>query len=307
MSDRLALETEGLCAAFGRRRVLHDLALHVEEGRIYGFLGRNGAGKSTTIRLILRLLRPAAGRIRIFGRDLEESHRSCLRQIGAMVEAPGLYDHLTGYDNLRVAQILRDLPESSIGEALELTGLARDARRPVRQYSLGMKQRLGLAWALLGRPRLLILDEPINGLDPAGVREVRELVRRLRDERGVTIFLSSHILSEVQQLADRIGVIHEGRLLTEEDCGQEGAERLRVRIRCPREEQVAQVLARLDWVRGVSIAGPAQIQADLARPRAAELNALLNKVGLPVEEFAWTQPTLEDYFLSLTGGGNGDA
>ena len=302
MSNVMAIETAGLCASFGRRRVLHDLALHVEEGRIYGFLGRNGAGKSTTIRLILRLLQPAAGRIRIFGRDLGDDRRSSLRQIGAMVEAPGLYDHLTGYENLRVAQILRDLPARAIGEALELAGLSADARRPVGQYSLGMKQRLGLAWALLGRPRLLVLDEPINGLDPAGVREVRELLRYLRDERGVTIFLSSHILSEVEQLADRIGVVHEGRLLVEEDCGADREDRLRVRIRCAQEARVAQVLARLDWVGGVAAAGPGQVLAELAQSRAAELNALLVKAGLPVSEFCWAQPTLEDYFLSLTGG-----
>ncbi len=302
MSNTMALETEGLCAAFGRHRVLHDLALHVEEGRIYGFLGRNGAGKSTTIRLFLKLLRPSAGRIRIFGRDLGNDYRSCLRQIGAMVEAPGLYDHLSGYDNLRVAQILRGLPEGSIREALDLTGLAPDAQRPVGQYSLGMKQRLGLAWALLGRPRLLILDEPINGLDPAGVREVRELLHSLRDERGVTVFLSSHILSEVEQLADRIGIIHEGRLLAEEDCGAEGNDSLRVRIRCARGAQVTQVLARLDWVAGVTAVGSDQVQADVAKSRAAELNTLLIKAGLPIGEFSWAQSTLEDYFLSLTGG-----
>ncbi len=302
MPRKLAIATEGLCAEFGSRRVLHDVALHVEEGGIYGFLGRNGAGKSTTIRLILRLLKPAAGRIEVFGRELLADSKVCLRQIGAMVEAPGFYDHLSGRENLRIAQILRGLPPAAIDDALRLTGLAADAGRPAGQYSLGMKQRLSLAWALLGEPRLLILDEPINGLDPAGVREVRDLLRFLRDERGVTVFLSSHILSEVQQLADRIGIIHEGRLLAEEE-GVQGAEaRINVRIRTPREAQAAAMLKELPWVKGVLVTGPAQLQAMVDSERAGELNALLHKAGFQIDEFGWLQPTLEDYFLELTGG-----
>lgn len=304
MSNQMAIETSGLCASFGSRRVLHDVSLHVEEGEIYGFLGRNGAGKSTTIRMILRLLKPAAGTIRVFDRELHSDYRQCLKQIGSMVEGPGFYDHLSARENLRLAQIQRGLPRDVIEEALDLTGLASDAGRPVKQYSMGMKQRLALAWALLGQPRLLILDEPINGLDPAGVREIRELLRRLREERGVTIFLSSHILSEVEQLADRIGIIHEGRLLAEQACAQDLADDLSIKIRCEQEHQVAQVLDRLAWVGGVAVIGPAQVQAKISKARAGELNSLLHKAGFSISEFSWLQPTLEDYFLTLTGGDN---
>ncbi len=211
------LETDGLCAAYGRQRVVHDLSLHVEEGQIYGFLGLNGAGKSTTIRLILRLRQPAGGTVRLFGQDLKTSYKQVLPQIGSLVDAPGFYDHLSAAENLRIAAIIRRLPAPAIGEALVITGLATTGKKPVKHFSMGMRQRLGLAWALLGHPRLLVLDEPINGLDPAGVREVRELLRHLSRDKGVTIFLSSHILSEVQQLADRIGVIHEGRLVAERE------------------------------------------------------------------------------------------
>lgn len=213
------LETGRLCAAYGRQRVLHDVSLHVEEGQIYGFLGLNGAGKSTTIRLILNLLRPTSGTVHLFGRDLRTCWREVLPRVGSLVEESGFYGHLSGAENLRIGAVARRLPESAVTEALQLTGLSTASRKPVGHFSLGMKQRLGLAWALLGNPRLLVLDEPINGLDPAGVREVRELLHRLSRERGVTIFLSSHILSEVQQLADRIGVIHEGRLVTEREVG----------------------------------------------------------------------------------------
>lgn len=298
----LAIETEGLCASFGPRPVLRRIGLHVEAGKIYGFLGRNGAGKSTTIRMILGLLRPDAGRIRIFGREIAGDRRACLSRIGAMVEAPGFYDHLSGYENLRIAQIIRGLPKGAIAEALGMAGLAADGGRPVGQYSMGMKQRLGLAWALLGRPPLLILDEPINGMDPAGVREVRDLLRALRDEHGTTVFLSSHILSEVQQLADRIGVIHEGRLLVEQDTGRDSTESLVVRIRTSQEERVAQAMKELDWAGPVSVIGPAQVQVRIESARAGELNALLNRAGFPIAEFRWVQPALEDYFLALTGG-----
>lgn len=212
------LQIQKLCMSYGSQQVLHDLSLNVEQGCIYGFLGRNGAGKSTAIRNILGLLKPQSGHIRLFGADTAgRGGRMQLRNVGSLVETPGFYDHLSGYDNLAIACLVRDLPERSIAEALHLTNMSQAGSKPVGRYSLGMRQRLGISWALLGNPQLLILDEPINGLDPAGVREVRALLRRLRDDRGVTIFLSSHILSEIQQVTDRIGIINNGHLVAEHD------------------------------------------------------------------------------------------
>lgn len=221
------LQVEKLCMSYGSQRVLHDLSLKVERGCIYGFLGRNGAGKSTAIRNILGLLKPQSGHIRLFGMDTAtRGGRMQLRSVGSLVETPGFYDHLSGYDNLAIACMARNLPARCITESLHLTNMSQARSKPVGRYSMGMRQRLGISWALLGNPQLLILDEPINGLDPAGVHEVRALLRHLRDERGVTVFLSSHILSEIQQVTDRIGIIHNGRLVAEHDTAGHPAQEL---------------------------------------------------------------------------------
>lgn len=295
------LETDHLCAAYGRREVLHDLSLQVEEGQIYGFLGLNGAGKSTTIRLILNLLQPTHGAVRLFGQNLKGHRRQVLPWVGSLVEAPGFYDHLSGAENLRIAAIMRGLPKSAVPEALALTGLGAGDAKPVGHFSMGMKQRLGLAWALLGTPRLLILDEPINGLDPAGVREMRELLRHLSRERGTTIFLSSHILSEVQQLADRFGVIHQGRLATEWDAREDDQAEVTVRIRCDQPSRAAELAARLGWVNRVTQDRGDCLQLTLERQRCSELNALFHQAGMAVAEFTWLRTDLEDSFLKITG------
>src|SRR5213082_443552 len=192
--DSLAIETRGLTRTFESRIAVDRLDLRVTQGTIYGFLGPNGAGKTTTIRLLLGLLPPDSGEILLNGELLTEGRRDLLRSIGALVESPSLYPHLTGRENLEVTRRLLDLPKSRVGDALALAGLTADADRLVRNFSLGMRQRLGLALAWLGKPQLLILDEPANGLDPAGIRELRDQVRRLVREHNVTVFLSSHVL-----------------------------------------------------------------------------------------------------------------
>jgi ABC-type multidrug transport system ATPase subunit len=213
MSSSLAIETHQLTRTFGSRVAVDRLELGVPRGTIYGFLGPNGAGKTTTIRMLLGLLRPSHGRILINGEVFTRERRDLLRGIGAMVESPSLYPHLTGEENLEVTRRLLDLPGGRVREVLELFGLAKDARRPVRTYSTGMRQLLGLALAWIGRPALLLLDEPTSSLDPAATRKLRALVRRLTVEEGVSAFLSSHVLGEVEQMADWVGIIHEGRLL----------------------------------------------------------------------------------------------
>jgi lantibiotic transport system ATP-binding protein len=207
-----AIETSGLTRSFGARVAVDGIALQVPQGSIYGFLGPNGAGKTTTIRLLLGLLRPSSGHILIHGERLTRDARRVLREIGALVEGPSLYPHLTGEENLEVTRRLLALPRAAVTRSLERFGLASDARRPVRTYSSGMRQLLALAQAWLAEPRLLILDEPTNGLDPAATRSLRRLLRRSAGESGATVFLSSHILAEVEHVADWIGIIDKGRL-----------------------------------------------------------------------------------------------
>src|SRR5215208_3270336 len=207
------IETRGLTRRFGTQLAVNNLNLSVPAGGVYGFLGPNGAGKTTAIRILLGLIRPNAGEVRLFGQPLMSNHRALMSRVGALVEAPSLYPHLTGRENLEVTRRLLGSPRNLIDVALDTIKLTKDADRRVREYSLGMRQRLGLALALLNKPELLILDEPTNGLDPAGIHEMRDLIRRLPGEFGVTVFLSSHLLSEVEQIASHIGIIHEGKLL----------------------------------------------------------------------------------------------
>ena len=209
----LAIETSELTRVFGERRAVDRLELRVPSRCIFAFLGPNGAGKTTTIRLLLGLLRPTRGSVRILGEPLTWDRRDVLRHVGSLVEAPSVYPHLTGSENLEVTRRILNLPVERLQEAIEVTGLTSDADRLVRTYSHGMRQRLGLALALLGEPRLLILDEPTNGLDPTGTRQLRDLLRGIARHDGMTVFLSSHLLSEVEQVADYVAILREGRLL----------------------------------------------------------------------------------------------
>jgi ABC-2 type transport system ATP-binding protein len=213
MAAPLAIETRSLTRSFGSRLAVDRLDLNVLRGSIYGFLGPNGAGKTTTIRLLLGLLEATAGSIFIEGEAFTRRQRTLLQGIGAVVEGPSLYPHLTGEENLEVTRRLRGASTAQIADVLTLVDLAADARSLVRVYSTGMRQRLALAVALLARPRLLLLDEPANGLDPSGIRELRLLLKRLAREQGVTVFVSSHALAEVEQVADDVGIIDRGRLL----------------------------------------------------------------------------------------------
>ena len=207
-----ALVTIGLSRHFGARKALENLSIGVRPGEIYGFLGPNGAGKTTAIRCILGLLRPACGTVSVFG----EAHPTRrLQEVGAMVETPAFHGFLSGRENLLLAAAYGDLPAPSVSRALEEVGLADRGDDPVGEYSLGMCQRLGLARAILGKPRLLILDEPTNGMDPRGIKDVRDLLLRRSAEQGTTIFISSHLLAEVQHLCTRVGILNNGVLVSE--------------------------------------------------------------------------------------------
>ncbi len=302
MSDT-AIETHALTRYFGDVRAVEDLSLRVPRGSVYAFLGPNAAGKTTTIRLLLGLAHPDRGEIRAFGRPLDRtSRRAFLRRTGAMVEAPSLYPHLTGYENLRVAQGLLALDRSSIGRALRIVHLERDAHRLVKTFSQGMRQRLGIALALLGQPELLILDEPTNGLDPAGIHEFRDLIRGFAIEHGITVFLSSHLLAEVEQLASDVGIIGRGSLLFEgtlDALRRRWPERLVIEV--DRPLVAAAVLRKI----GCTVAREEStgLSLDLAlRPDVARVAAALINAGLSLYQLRTVRPSLEELFLDLTSG-----
>lgn len=211
------IETRGLTKEYGGIRVAEGIDIHLPEGKIYGLLGRNGAGKTTLMKMILRLVHPTSGTIDLFGQDHREEP-GALHRIGSMIETPGFYGNLTAWENLTLIGKLRGIHKKEpLKEALELVGLQDQIRKPFSDYSLGMKQRLGIAAAILHQPELLILDEPTNGLDPIGIKEVRIFLKELVRTQGTTILISSHIISEMEQLADVVGILHQGRLLEEMD------------------------------------------------------------------------------------------
>ena len=296
------VQTRGLCKQYGKVLRVNHLDLQVPEGAIYGFLGPNGAGKSTTLKMILGLVRPTAGSISVFGKEVNGHNRlDMLKQVGSLIESPSYYGHLTGEENLKVVQTLRGVPEKDVYEVLEIVRLEGQRSKKVAHYSLGMKQRLGLAAALLGFPRLLILDEPTNGLDPAGIQEMRELICSLPARFGMTVLVSSHLLSEIDQMADHVGIIREGELVFQDTLealhrhsrhnlalrtgDNEGALKLlhQSRVPCAQEEDYI-LLPRLD------------------DPDAAKLIRYLIGHGVDVLRLEERQKSLEDIFLKLTGG-----
>ena len=208
------LETNHLSKQSGNTYRVNDLSMAVPENCVYGFLGPNGAGKSTTLKMILGLIHPNQGSIKIFGKVMNSANRlSILRQTGSLIENPGGYGHLTGLENMQIIQKLKGVSEAEIAPALKTVRLYDQRDKKLNNYSLGMKQRLGIAMAILGNPKLLILDEPTNGLDPAGIQEMRQLICSLPKERNMTVIISSHLLSEIEQMADQVGIIHHGRML----------------------------------------------------------------------------------------------
>ncbi len=210
-----AIETDGLTKSYGDFNAVNNLEIKVPVSKVYGFLGRNGSGKTTTIRMIMGLIKPDKGHVKIFGQEINRNRSKYLADIGAIIETPGFYENLSAYENLEITAKMFDTQKSRIQESLEIVGLSNIGDRPVGKFSLGMKQRLGIANALIHSPRILILDEPTNGLDPAGIIEMRKLIRDLSQSMGITILVSSHLLSEVQQIADYIGIIDQGQLIQE--------------------------------------------------------------------------------------------
>ncbi len=298
----IVLRTNGLSKRFARRWAVKDLNLEVHRGDVFGFLGPNGAGKSTTIRMILTLLRPTAGSIEIFGKDLQQKRRSVLSRVCGIVEKPDFYLYLSAYKNLEIlGSMTRRIRRDDIMEALDAVGLTSRAFEKVRTFSHGMKQRLGIAQALLTRPELIILDEPTSGLDPQGMKEVRELIKKLSTEREMTVFLSSHLLSEVELVATRMAVVNHGELIVQGDVSKLlEREATEYAILASPLDAAVRFIGDLPWAKVVS-AENGKIEVHLASGRAAELNRVLVTHGIEVSSI-YPHRTLEDFFLRITEG-----
>lgn len=298
------LSLQGVTLRYGKLTALDAVDLAIPAGAIYGFLGPNGAGKTTAIRCAMGLLTPQAGRVLIDGHDLTRSRRKALASVGAVIETPALFPNLTGRENLDIARRMLGAAPALVDKALELVDMRDSADRRVGQYSLGMKQRMGLARSLLAEPRLLILDEPTNGLDPAGIRDMRALIRALPERTGATIFMSSHLLSEVEQLATHVGLLQQGRVVfdgTLAALSEQQAPRLLVTA-TPADS--AQEVMAASGFGGVirdkdrfTLTDPEAITAE----RAAALNAALHAAGCQVSELTLDRADLETTFMTLTG------
>jgi ABC-2 type transport system ATP-binding protein len=310
----LAIETRGLSKTFGRRehavQAVIDLDLEVPAGQVFGFLGPNGAGKSTTIRMLMDLIRPTAGQALFFDRPVTEL--SSRRRAGALVEGADFYPFMTARDNLAVlGRTANDYRPERIEALLGTVGLAERAGQRVGGFSTGMKQRLGLAAALLGDPDLLILDEPTNGLDPAGIQEMRGFIRDLAHEHGKTVFLSSHLLNEVEQVCDRVAIIHRGRLLREGPVSELlGSDLHELQIQLQPVEAALQALSSRWKAEGLEKGGAVPwLRVEAASAEAPAIVACLVEHGIEVHQVVQRRQTLEDFFISITNGGGaaGDA
>lgn len=295
------IQTHDLCKQYGNALRVSHLNLNVPEGSIYGFLGPNGAGKSTTLKMILGLVRPTAGSIRVLGKDMDSSNRlSVLRQVGSLIESPSYYGHLTGEENLRIVQTLRGIPEKNIREVLQIVRLDGQREKKVAHYSLGMKQRLGLAAALLGYPKLLILDEPTNGLDPAGIQEMRELICDLPGRFGMTVVVSSHLLSEIDQMANHVAIIREGELVFQDSLeALHGRSRHHLALRTTNNAIARNLLAEQSVP--YEEENGYLILPILSDEVAAQLTGFLAGNRLGIVRLEERQKSLEDIFLDLTG------
>lgn len=294
------IETKALCKQYGPHTAVDHVELHVPQGCVYGFIGPNGAGKSTTMKMLLGLIHPTAGRVRLLGQELTEKSRlPLLRQTGSLIESPAGYLHLTAQENLEIVADLKGVPHKDIGRVLDIVHLTQDCNRRVGQYSLGMKQRLGIAMALLGSPKLLILDEPTNGLDPAGIQEMRALIRNMPAATGATVLISSHLLGEMEQMVEQVGIIDHGHILFEGPLTElQRHSRGNVTLRLLDPAKAAPIL-RANGLTAHSDSCVVTLPP-LQDALLADLVQKLAACGAGVVELTPHTKTLEEIFLSLT-------
>ena len=296
------ITTKGLCKAYGRQFAVDHLDLAVPEGCVYGFIGPNGAGKSTTMKMLLGLIHPSAGQVTLLGQPMNAQNRlALLQKTGSLIESPAGYGHLTGQENLEIVADLKGVPRKDIARVLDIVHLTGDKYRKVREYSLGMRQRLGIAQALLGSPQLLILDEPTNGLDPAGIQEMRALIAGMPDACGATVLISSHLLSELEQIVGQVGILNKGRLLFQGPLRDLQRHSLGdIELRVLRPQKAAETL-RQSGIRAEAGADGLFTLQPLRAELLAELVHTLADRGAGVVGISRRTKTLEEIFLSLTG------
>ena len=295
------VETKGLCKSYGNKQVVRNVDLKVPKGCVYGFMGPNGAGKSTTLKMLLGLIKASSGKAEIAGKEMNQKNRlEILRETGSLIESPSYYGHLTGRENLEIVRTLKNAPEKEVDQVLKLVRMERQQNKKAREYSLGMKQRLGLAAALIGRPELLILDEPTNGLDPAGIQEIRELICELPKRMGITVLVSSHLLSEMDQMADYVGIINHGQLIFQDKLDalhEHSKSKLLLRVM---NRTVTLKILENNGVEG-RVTEEGILIPGFSDDRTAALVSALAEGGAGLYRIEERQKSLEDIFLRLTG------
>lgn len=297
----IIVQTEQLTKTFQKQYAVDHIDMTIREGEIYGFLGPNGAGKTTTIRMLLGLMKPSSGRIKVLGKRLNTHKLEILRQVGSLVENPSYYPHLTAYENLNVIRQIVGVPSVRVTEVLELVRLTEAAHRKVKGFSLGMKQRLGIAAALLHQPKLLILDEPTNGLDPSGIIEIRELIKSLPQKYGMTVLISSHLLSEIDQIATSVGVVSHGKLIYQDSItNMRKLANSSIHIQCNDPEQAAVALHRLELA--VELGANKLVLHQCSDRAVADAVKLLVHQGMDIYRVEEHKQSLERIFLDMTGG-----
>lgn len=304
MSDCL-LQTENLTKRYGTQMAVDHVNLNVPIGKIYGLLGRNGAGKTTTLRMLMQLIQPTHGTVKIFGKVPVKNDYKIYSRIGSMIETPGFYQNLTASENLELIATLRGVHRrDAVSYALSRVGLHEETKKTVSQFSLGMKQRLGIAAAIMHEPELLILDEPINGLDPIGIQEMRLFLKSLCEEQHVSILISSHILSEVELIADKIGVIHEGRLLEELEMNElQRLSRRYIELQVSDENRSCILLEQYFQASDYEVRDEGRIRLFTHFGKQGQINRMLVENNILVSQVALGEEKLEDYFSKKIGGG----
>ncbi len=301
----VVMRLEHLSKRFGRLEAVKNVSLELRRGEVFGFLGPNGAGKSTTVGMVLGLIQPTAGSIELFGAKQDGNHWAALRRIGAIVEEPAFYPYLSGWDNLTVlARSIGGIPQERITEVLQRVNLLERARDQYGHYSMGMKQRLGIASTLLRDPELIILDEPTNGLDPAGTKEIRDLIPTLAHERRA-IFLCSHLLHEVELTCNRVAIIKRGTIIANAPVAELTARGGQLQVRVENAARAAEILSKQPWVRAVRREDD-YLVVEAPAGSGARVNKTLAEHGLYAAELTPRTASLESVFLELTGGASGD-
>ncbi len=305
MKNQVVLSTYGLYKNIGNKQIISNMALEVYQGDVYGFLGPNGSGKTTTIRMLVGLIKPTMGNVKIFSHDIQTDFIHAMKNVGVIVEAPSMYSYLSGRKNLEIiAALYKDLPQNRIDEVLELVGLSKRKEDKVKTYSLGMKQRLGIAQALLSEPKIVILDEPTNGLDPSGMREIRELIMSLAKEKKITFFISSHLLSEIQLMCNRVCIINKGTVIKEGYVKELLNKDTEVYVlQLQQIKQAKDLLSKKDYIEEVTEQQDG-LRIQLIKGYFNEMNAMLVHSGIDIFRLSFEGQSLEELYINSTEGGD---